>query len=142
MRSRDRAIVAVSAIRPMTLRPTIAILTALTALLMAPLLPACDDGGGGDDGPDIDCTTATVPKFAAMTAWAKCTACHSSTLTSDTRRGAPTGINYDNYADAKVNADRAMQEVYAGDMPLPGNPALTDEEKTQIYTWASCETPQ
>jgi len=110
--------------------------------LITPLLPAYDSGGGGNDGPNIDCTTATVPKFAAMTAWAKCTTCHSSTLASDARRGAPAGINYDNYADARTHAQQAMDQVYAGEMPLPGNPELTEEEKTQIYTWASCETPQ
>ena len=121
----------------MTLRLTLA-----SFLLSAPLLPACDSGGGGNDGPDIDCATATVPKFAAMTAWAKCTTCHSSTLASDARRGAPADINYDKYADARAKAQIAMDEVYAGSMPLPGSPALTDEEKTQIYTWASCDTPQ
>ncbi len=114
----------------------------LALLLSASLLPACDDGGGGHDGPDIDCTTATVPKFAEMTAWAKCTTCHSSTLTSDARRGAPMDVNYDTYAGAKAKAQLAMDEVYAGEMPLPGNPELTEEEKTQIYTWASCDTPQ
>lgn len=121
----------------MTLRLPFALLA-----LLALLLPACDSGGGGNDGPNIDCTTATVPKFAAMTAWAKCTTCHSSTLASDARRGAPAGINYDNYADARTHAQLAMDQVYAGEMPLPGNPELTEEEKTQIYTWASCETPQ
>ncbi len=111
---------------------------ALATLLLAPLLPACEDG----DSVDIDCATATVPKFADMTAWGKCTTCHSSTLTGSARRAAPEGVNYDNYADAKANADDAKHEVEEGDMPLAGNPQLTEEEKTQIYTWASCETPQ
>ncbi len=116
----------------MTIRLTLALL-----LLSAPLLPACDDGGS-----DIDCATATVPKFTEMTAWDKCTSCHSSKLTGAARNAAPEGINYDNFTDARVNANAAMSEVEEGAMPLPGNPKLSDDEKTQIYTWASCETPQ
>jgi len=114
---------------------------ALVLLLAAPLLPACD-GGEETDGPNIDCATATVPKFAEMTAWGKCTNCHSSSLTGAARNAAPEGINYDNFADARANAQTAMHEVYEGEMPLAGSPDLTEAEKTQIYTWASCDTPQ
>jgi hypothetical protein len=34
-----------------------------------------------------------------------------------------------------------MDEVFEGAMPLAGSPTLTDAEKTQIYNWASCDTP-
>ena len=120
---------------------TIRLLT-LTLLLSAPLLPACDDGGDEHEGPEVDCATATVPKFSEMTAWQKCTNCHSSTLTGAARNAAPEGINYDNFADARTNAADAMHEVAEGEMPLPGSPQLTDAEKDQIYAWASCGTPQ
>ena len=115
-------------------------LAALLLLATAPLLPACEDGGGSDG--KIDCATATVPKFADLTAFDKCTACHSSTLTGAARNAAPADINYDNYADAKNHAQIAMSEVEEGAMPLAGSPQLTDAEKTQIYTWATCDTPQ
>ena len=58
------------------------------------------------------------------------------------RNAAPEGINYDNYAEAKLNADAAQDEVEEGEMPLAGSPQLTEEEKIQIYTWATCDTPQ
>ncbi len=113
----------------------------LALLLSAPLLPACDSGDD-EGGPNVDCSTVTVPKFAEVTAFAKCTACHSSTLTGTARSAAPEGINYDTYAAARANAPTAMSEVYEGAMPLPGSPPLTDAEKDQIYNWASCDTPQ
>lgn len=120
--------------------PTLRTLS-LSLLLSAPLLPACD-GGDEQEGPDVDCSTATVPKFAEITAWGKCTSCHSSTLTGPARNAAPAAINYDDYASARTNADKAMHEVYEGEMPPAASPQLTDAEKTQIYNWASCDTPQ
>ncbi len=113
------------------------------ALLPALLLPACDDGASGDDegANNVDCGTVTVPKFAEMTAWAKCTTCHSSTLTAMDRKAAPPGIDFDTYASAKANAQTAMDEVEEGAMPLAGYPELTADEKSQIINWASCDTP-
>lgn len=115
-----------------------------TLALLAALVPACeqesDDDGG--QGPDVDCSAVTIPKFAEMSAWAKCTNCHSSTLTGSARNAAPVGIDFDVIASARANADTAMAEVYEGAMPLAGFPALTDDEKNQIYNWASCDTPE
>ena len=112
----------------------------LALLLSALLLPACESGA--EEGPNVDCAAATVPKFSEITAFAKCTTCHSSTVTGAARVGAPVAINYDTHADATINAPKGMDEVYEGAMPLKGYPALTEAEKTQIYNWASCDTPQ
>lgn len=113
------------------------------ALLAAFLLPACDSGSGdegdGDGGPNVDCSTAAVPKFSEMTAWAKCTNCHSSTLAPAARGSAPTGIDFDTVDTARKWAQAAMNEVYAGSMPLGAT--MSEDEKTQIYNWASCDTP-
>jgi uncharacterized membrane protein len=120
----------------------------LSLALLAALLPACDSGGGdgdgdgGDEGPDVDCATATVPKFSEMTAWTKCTNCHSSALTDSARNAAPLGVDFDTVAAARANAQIAMDEVFEGSMPLAGFPQLSDAEKTQIYNWASCDTPE
>ena len=114
----------------------------LALLLSAPLLPACEGGGENEEGPNVDCATATVPKYSEMTAaWGKCVTCHSSTLTATARNGAPAGINYDTFEAARTNAQTAMDEVFEGAMPIAGYPKLTDAEKTQIYNWASCDTP-
>ena len=105
-------------------------------------MPACDSGGG-EEGPNVDCSTVTAPKFAEVTAFAKCTTCHSSTLTDPAaRRSAPSAVNYDTHSAAVASADKGMEEVYEGEMPPAGNPQLTEAEKTQIYNWASCDTPQ
>jgi len=113
----------------------------LALLLSAPLLPACDSGDGdeGGEGPNVDCGAVTPPKFAEVSAFAKCTSCHSSTLTGAARANAPVGINYDNYAEAKANAAKGMDEVFEGSMPPGGG--MSEAEKTQIYNWASCDTP-
>ncbi len=118
-------------------------------LVSLPLLlafPACDGGGdgnaeGGNDGPNIDCGAVTVPKYSEMEAvWARCTSCHSTTLTDTARNGATPGIDFDNYTDAKRNAQQAMDSVFAGRMPLGGS--LSDPDKNSIYAWASCDTPE
>jgi uncharacterized membrane protein len=113
------------------------------ALFTALALPVCDSSDDDEhgDGPNVDCAAVTTPKFSEMTAWTKCTACHSSSLAAGSRAGAPPGIDFDTYAAAKANAQTAMDEVFHGDMPLPGSPALSEDEKNQIYNWASCDTP-
>jgi uncharacterized membrane protein len=88
----------------------------------------------------VDCKAVTVPKYAAMTAWKKCTVCHASTVSGAARAGAPADINFDSYTDAVMDADRALSEVESGSMPPGGG--LTADEKTQIIDWASCDTPQ
>ena len=50
-------------------------------------------------------------------AFSKCTNCHDSALTNATdRQAAPADVNYDTY--------------------------VTATEKTDILTWAQCDTPQ
>ena len=109
------------------LRPLVLILCA------APL--ACSGGGTA-----VDCKTVTVAKYSEMTAWGKCTNCHSSTLSGASRAGAPAGIDFDMYDSAVMDADRALSEVESGSMPPGGT--ISAAEKTQIINWASCDTPQ
>lgn len=90
----------------------------------------------------VDCTQVHTPKYSEMTAWARCTTCHSSAVTGASRAGAPPDINFDKYDDAVADADRALSEVEEGAMPPAGNPGLSAAEKDQIIHWASCDTPQ
>lgn len=90
----------------------------------------------------VDCAKVTVPKYTEMTAWARCVACHSSSLSGSSRAGAPGDINFDNYDAALADADLARSEVEAGAMPPSGSPKLSAAEKDQIINWASCDTPQ
>jgi uncharacterized membrane protein len=129
------------------------ILRLLSLALLCLALPACDSGGDDDDddgaaeghehtAPEVDCATVTAPSFSEMSAWSKCTNCHSSTLTEAARNAAPVGVDFDTFASARSSAEHAMEEVYTDRMPLPGHPALTDAERDQIYNWASCGTPE
>lgn len=113
----------------------------LALLFSTLLLPACE-GGDEETGPNVDCGAVTPPKFTEVSAFAKCVTCHSSSVTGAARAGAPPAINYDTYESAKLNAPKGMDEVYEGAMPPAGLPTLTEAEKTQIYNWASCDTPQ
>lgn len=114
--------------------------TLVFALALAPLsLAACGD----DAEPQVDCNAKAVPKYSEMqSVWAKCTLCHSSTLTDPAARmAAPTQYNYDTYEAAKAAADIAVDEVQEGAMPRPPADKLTDDEKDQLYRWAACGTP-
>ncbi len=111
-------------------------------LLLAASLPACepDDGGAG---PEVDCDAVVVPKFSEITAWAKCTGCHTAMVDDQVLRGgAPVGVDFDELASAREWAAVAMDEVFAGDMPPEREPQPTAAEKQQIYNWASCGTPE
>ena len=107
----------------------------VAAFVLSFVYTACSGGGT-----PVDCQAITVPKYADMTAWSKCTNCHSTSLSGPSRAGAPAGINFDKYDDAVMDADLAKSEVEAGAMPPGGG--LSADEKAQIVDWASCDTPQ
>lgn len=109
----------------------------LFILTLATALTGCTSGGSA-----VDCKQVTVPKFAEITGWGKCTSCHSSALSGASRAGAPASINFDNYDDAVSDADLALSELDEGAMPPAGSPKLSAAEKDQIVNWASCDTPQ
>jgi uncharacterized membrane protein len=119
--------------------------TLVFSLALAPLsLAACtDDTGGESAGPEVDCAEKAVPKYSEMQSiWDKCTICHSSTITDPAARmAAPIGFNYDTYDAAKATAMQAANEVEEGEMPRPPAPAMTADEKDQLYRWAACGTP-
>jgi hypothetical protein len=95
----------------------------LALLLSAPLLPACDGGGDDEEGPNVDCATATVPKYSEMTAaWGKCVTCHSSNLTATARNGAPAGINYDTYEAARPTPRPPWTRSSRAPCPSPAAP--------------------
>ena len=123
-------------------------------------LGACDDGTDGNDGtggtdgtdatdgtgddhelPMVDCGAVTVPTYAQVRIFERCTECHSSELTGAERQDAPVGVDYDTYASAAVHAEHGAGEVYAGEMP-PLPPIVPDDVKLEFYAWALCDTPQ
>jgi uncharacterized membrane protein len=102
---------------------------------------ACTSSGANSDLqlPDnVDCN-GTPPTFAEVTAFTKCTTCHSSAKTGAQRVNAPADVNFDTEAAANGKAEEAASEVNKGDMPPRGSGiTLTDTEKQQLYAWALC----
>ena len=88
----------------------------------------------------VDCS-ASAPTFGELTIWPLCTICHASSLTGSARQGAPSNVNFDSFAAAANQAMSAAVQVSAGDMPPPGEAQPTSAQKTALYQWALCGTP-
>ena len=128
----------------MTPRPAPSGRPALRTLLLAlaAALPACESGDGDTD-PAIDCDAIDVPRFSEITAWTKCTGCHTASVDDPVLRGgAPVGVDFDELAPARTWASAAADEVEAGDMPPAREPQPTAAEKQQIVAWAACGAPE
>ena len=108
-----------------------------SVLVFASLFSAC-----GPQAPSVDCTTATLVPYSQLSIMSLCTSCHSSTVTGSKREGAPGDVNYDSYAAAKSHASSGAAQVNGGEMPPSGEPQPTAEQKTALYAWAACGTPQ
>jgi uncharacterized membrane protein len=97
--------------------------------------------------PKVDCTTvASVPTYSQVTIFEVCNECHSTTKSGADRHDADGDVNFNTFTDAKKSAEEAAREVNGGDMP-PKDPgitlrAITEDEKTALYQWALCGTPQ
>jgi uncharacterized membrane protein len=113
------------------------------------MLAACGNGNGAQEEeelpPVIDCSTVQpVPKFSDVQAFqVVCTSCHASTKTGGARNGAPTDINFDQYASAFSHAEQVAIEVNVDAMPPEKSGlSLTSAQKTTLFDWAMCGAPQ
>ena len=98
--------------------------------------PAVVQGGAGGAAA-VSCDAA--PGYAEVSAFMKCSMCHSSARPAAERSGAPAAIDFDSEAAARANARAAQRMVSGGFMPPPGSGiTLTNAEKQQLYTWAMC----
>jgi uncharacterized membrane protein len=98
-------------------------------------------GACGEDLPDVSCD-GTVPAYADVTAFEKCSTCHSSELSGSERRGALASVNFDTESAAQAKAEDAAAEVKEGAMPPKSSGIkLTDQEKQDLYKWALCQSP-
>ena len=81
----------------------------------------------------------TVPTFAEVKAFAKCSNCHSTQLREAARHGAPASVDFDSESAAVDKAEEAAALVRAGAMPPPGSGvALSDSEKQDLLRWSEC----
>lgn len=74
-----------------------------------------------------------------------CLACHSSEKTGSNRNNAPTGVNYDTYADAAANGAKAVRRgVIAANMPpsFSSLGKLNTEQKQALKNWEALGFPQ
>lgn len=116
-------------------------------LVLAAGLSACGGGEEEEEGlnlpANVSCT-GTIPGFAEVTGFTKCVTCHDSMKTGSARQAAPPDINFDTYASAKANAEKAASEVNGGDMPPKDSMVapMTDAEKQVLFKWALCGTPE
>jgi uncharacterized membrane protein len=111
---------------------------------VAMLAAGCASGDDDDDGglASVQCDAQTIPKYAEVLAFHKCVMCHSSTLSGNARRQANPSVNFDTYLAAKAQAEAAVHQVQAGQMPpSPSGITLTAGEKDQLSVWALCGAP-
>jgi uncharacterized membrane protein len=104
------------------------------------LVVACgnDDAEEDEELPDVECTDSK-PAYDEVAAFEKCTMCHSSKLSGDDRKDAPTDVNFDTESAAEAHAEKAAEEVFEGEMPPMGSGiTLTSAEKQELYEWALC----
>jgi uncharacterized membrane protein len=87
----------------------------------------------------IDCA-ATAPAFQEVTAFTKCSNCHSSQLAESARHGAPEGVDFDSESAAVARASEAAALVTSGAMPpLGSGVSIGEDEKRALYQWAMCQ---
>jgi uncharacterized membrane protein len=104
-------------------------------------------GCGDDTGETVPVDCSTVKPFSELgQAFSKCTTCHTSSLTDLTsRQSAPLEYNYDTYEEAIKFPAKLVATLQAdAEFPMPPaeDPQLTEAEKTDLLTWAECDTPQ
>ncbi|HKP63911.1 MAG TPA: hypothetical protein VJV78_44560 [Polyangiales bacterium] len=80
-----------------------------------------------------------APAFAQVTAFEKCSNCHSTQLSAAARHGAPIGVDFDSESAAVNKSEEAAALVRSGAMPPPGSGvSLSESEKQALLRWSEC----
>ncbi|NUP13076.1 MAG: hypothetical protein HOW73_44110 [Polyangiaceae bacterium] len=97
-------------------------------------------GGGGVGGGSC----GNVKGYSELgDAFAKCTGCHSSELTTPVeRQAAPVGVDYDTYALATQHLDDTRARIANDQDPPAGSPSLTAQQKSDLLSWIDCGAPE
>lgn len=94
-----------------------------------------------DERPCPPDSPLTVVNFGAPFMLTHCTGCHHSSLGEGERAGAPLGVDFDDLADVRDQADQIWAR--AGDqnatMPPLGGPDQV--ERTRLGEWLACGAP-
>ena len=100
----------------------------------------CDGGPSAcRDEPAATGCEETAPGFSEVTAFAKCSNCHSTLRSEGARNGAPAGVDFDSESAAVSKASEAAALVRSGVMPPAGSGvSLSDSEKQALLRWSEC----
>lgn len=114
----------------------------LFLLLVAGLIClGCDDKadpvGEPDDGlPDMVTYTTHIKPLMDT----HCIQCHATFHQGADRNGAPVGVNFDTYADARSSADRGDARIQAGTMPPAAG--LSAYDRSLFRRWVQQGAPE
>ena len=89
--------------------------------------------------------TVTFTEDIAPLFEAKCNYCHNHEKTGVEREGAPVGVDYTTYAASVENAQGALDEILAGEMPpvCEACPSVPNAEQANLLcNWMKQGTPE
>lgn len=125
--------------------------SSLTDQLLYPALVAVScialSACGGDEE-EVDTSTCTAEEVSYEAHIKplisnKCLGCHSSSNTGDDRNGAPSGANFNSYADLENIALDMATRAIAGTMPPENNvldiSPLSQDERDCFATWRDAD---
>ena len=93
-------------------------------------------GSTADNLPD----TVTYAEHIRPLLETTCTGCHASAREGADRNGAPTGVDFDTYANIALWAERANARIQAGSMPPSGG--LDSDDRALFQKWVDQGLPE
>ncbi|MFP2924528.1 hypothetical protein ACLESO_04790 [Pyxidicoccus sp. 3LG] len=126
--------------------------TAVLSCAAALALTGCGDDDDDDgDGDELSCppggTQLTEQNFGRAFLDTYCTRCHSSARTGAARNGAPPGLDWDQIAIVRANAENMNEEAGVDadgsvntEMPI-NDPRPSDAARRQLSEWLICGAP-
>ena len=116
------------------------------SLILVLLLLAFSTGCSDDIVCESDLEqTVTFTDDIAPLFEAKCNYCHNHEKTGVEREGAPVGVDYTTYAASVANAQGALDEILAGEMPPVCEacpPVPNAEQANLLCNWMKQGTPE
>ncbi len=102
---------------------------------------------GGEEVSPVDCSNAGTSASYSSNVKAfldeHCIACHTEGSNPIVRQGAPAGVNYNTFENARSNASAGAHSVSEGEMPERGGAAeLSTADRCLLQAWVNAGTPQ
>ncbi|MCA9714085.1 MAG: hypothetical protein KC468_05300 [Myxococcales bacterium] len=84
----------------------------------------------------LDAANFGVPFFLTH-----CTGCHSSTIATEDRQGAPANVNFDNVDEIVAQADRVWARSADQNETMPPINSVSAAERAMLGEWLACGAP-